>query len=69
MGNWQDVILDLIGKIGVDGARYGREFAGEGIATHDYIDRLTICNMAIEAGGKCGVFPMMKLLKRPLKAA
>jgi len=54
----KDVILDLIGQIGVDGARYmALEFAGDGVQHMTMADRLTICNMAIEAGGKCGVFP------------
>ncbi len=48
----KDVILDLIGQIGVDGARYmALEFAGEGVQHMTMADRLTICNMAIEAGG------------------
>ena len=54
----KDVVLELIGRIGVDGARYkALEFAGDGVAHMTMADRLTICNMAIEAGGKCGVFP------------
>ena len=54
----KDVILELIGRIGVDGARYmALEFAGDGVQYMTMADRLTICNMAIEAGGKCGVFP------------
>ena len=54
----KDIVLDLIGKIGVDGARYkALEFHGSGAQYMTMADRLTICNMAIEAGGKCGVFP------------
>ena len=54
----KDIVLDLIGKIGVDGARYkALEFHGSGVQYMTMADRLTICNMAIEAGGKCGVFP------------
>ena len=54
----KDIVLDLIGKIGVDGARYkALEFHGTGVQYMTMADRLTICNMAIEAGGKCGVFP------------
>ena len=54
----KDIVLDLIGKIGVDGARYkALEFHGSGVQYMMMADRLTICNMAIEAGGKCGVFP------------
>ena len=55
----KDVILHLIGKIGVDGALYqSLEFAGEGVASLSIDDRFTISNMAIEAGGKNGIFPV-----------
>ena len=55
----KDVILHLIGLIGVDGALYqSLEFAGEGVAALSMDDRLTIANMAIEAGGKNGIFPV-----------
>ncbi len=55
----KDVILTLIGKIGVDGARYqSLEFTGPGVAELSVYDRLTICNMAIEAGAKNGIFPV-----------
>jgi 3-isopropylmalate/(R)-2-methylmalate dehydratase large subunit len=53
------VILYLIGKIGVEGARYqALEFCGEGVAALSMADRFTIANMAIEAGGKNGIFPV-----------
>ena len=64
----KDVILELIGRIGVDGARYmALEFAGDGVQYMTMADRLTICNMAIEAGGKCGVFPYDKVTEDYLK--
>ena len=57
--NGKDVILTLIGRIGVDGALYkSLEFAGEGLVELSMADRFTIANMAIEAGGKNGIFPV-----------
>ena len=61
-GRWvsgKDVILHIIGLIGVDGALYkSMEFTGDGIKYLSMDDRFTICNMAIEAGGKNGIFPV-----------
>ena len=55
----KDVILHLIGEIGVDGALYkSLEFTGEGVASLSMDDRFSIANMAIEAGAKNGIFPV-----------
>ena len=55
----KDVILHLIGEIGVDGALYqSLEFTGEGVSSIGMDGRLTIANMAIEAGAKNGIFPV-----------
>jgi 3-isopropylmalate/(R)-2-methylmalate dehydratase large subunit len=63
----KDVILSLIGLIGVDGALYrSLEFSGA-VKELSIDDRLTICNMAIEAGGKAGLFPFDEITEKYLK--
>ena len=64
----KDLILFLIGMIGVDGALYkSMEFTGPGVASLSMDDRLCICNMAIEAGAKNGIFPVDEVTKRYLE--
>lgn len=64
----KDVILHIIGMIGVDGALYkSMEFVGDGIKNLSMDDRFTIANMAIEAGGKNGIFPVDELTVEYMK--
>ena len=64
----KDVILHIIGMIGVDGALYkSMEFVGDGIRYLTMDDRFTIANMAIEAGGKNGIFPVDDLTRAYMK--
>lgn len=65
----KDVILHIIGMIGVDGALYkSLEFTGDGIQNLTMDDRFTIANMAIEAGAKNGIFPVDELAESYMKA-
>lgn len=65
----KDVVLELIGRIGVDGALYqALEFTGEGVHALSMADRLSIANMAIEAGAKAGIFPYDDVLEAYLQA-
>ncbi len=65
----KDIILHIIGLIGVDGALYkSMEFCGDGVSYLSMDDRFTICNMAIEAGGKNGIFPVDQTTMRYLEA-
>ena len=64
----KDVILHIIGKIGVDGALYkSMEFCGDGVKSLSMDDRLCICNMAIEAGAKNGIFPVDEITEKYMK--
>ena len=64
----KDVILTIIGDIGVDGALYkSMEFTGDGVKTLSMDDRLCICNMAIEAGAKNGIFPVDEITVEYMK--
>ena len=65
----KDIILHIIGRIGVDGALYkSMEFVGDGVSHLSMDDRFTICNMAIEAGGKNGIFPVDETTMQYLEA-
>ena len=64
----KDIIIHIIGRIGVDGALYkSMEFVGDGIQNLTMDDRFTMANMAIEAGAKNGIFPVDELTEEYLK--
>ena len=71
LGPWisgKDLILWIIGQIGVDGALYqSMEFGGPGVASLSMDARFTVCNMAIEAGAKNGIFPVDDLTRAYLR--
>ena len=64
----KDVVLQTIGDIGFDGATYRcMEYGGDAISRLNMEERMTICNMAIEAGGKCGIIAADKITKKYLE--